>query len=203
MACRHCAFHPNILTYDQSTSLQGPCLQVAFAGMRRRMLAGGTTEPDDLLRGVVGEMEGVIKSMETVIANKIPPSEWAAHGLPPALQQRICPNAASNSDTSQGATSCHQATEPVSHAEPDLEQPAGEQYGTSPTMGSCVGTKRGRRAARKVWACACCGKVKALEGGKLRECTGCRSVRYCGRECQLKHWPVHKAPCKGLHAAGE
>lgn len=30
------------------------------------------------------------------------------------------------------------------------------------------------------------------------ECTGCRLVRYCGEDCQLKHWKKHKLVCKIL-----
>ncbi|CAM9624329.1 unnamed protein product, partial [Phaeothamnion confervicola] len=27
-------------------------------------------------------------------------------------------------------------------------------------------------------------------------CTGCRSVSYCSRVCQIRHWPKHKVVCK-------
>jgi hypothetical protein len=33
------------------------------------------------------------------------------------------------------------------------------------------------------------------EVGILR-CTCCKSVRYCSRDCQVFHWPVHKDDCK-------
>ena len=39
--------------------------------------------------------------------------------------------------------------------------------------------------------CLCC--LKAVEGS-LR-CSKCRTALYCGRACQLKHWPVHKNCC--------
>lgn len=32
-------------------------------------------------------------------------------------------------------------------------------------------------------------------GTTFSRCTGCRRVRYCGSECQLNHWPEHKANC--------
>ena len=38
--------------------------------------------------------------------------------------------------------------------------------------------------------CASC------QGSAGVTCTGCRSVHYCGRECQLKDWPGHKKVCK-------
>ena len=34
------------------------------------------------------------------------------------------------------------------------------------------------------------------ESRELSECASCRTVRYCGRDCQLAHWPDHKAICK-------
>jgi hypothetical protein len=33
-------------------------------------------------------------------------------------------------------------------------------------------------------------------GAGLKKCTGCKQVRYCGQQCQLAHWPAHKANCK-------
>ncbi len=60
----------------------------------------------------------------------------------------------------------------------------------------------GRRAGRKVWACAGCGIAPDMtERGRLQECMGCRSVRYCGRKCQKADWPAHKGTCKRLQAA--
>ncbi|KAL7527585.1 hypothetical protein ACHAXR_002026 [Thalassiosira sp. AJA248-18] len=40
--------------------------------------------------------------------------------------------------------------------------------------------------------CAACGR----EGGDLKMCSGCNEVKYCSRECQLTHRPVHKNECK-------
>lgn len=39
--------------------------------------------------------------------------------------------------------------------------------------------------------CAECQTV-----GALKVCTRCRTIRYCSRECQLKHWPTHKMNCE-------
>ena len=33
------------------------------------------------------------------------------------------------------------------------------------------------------------------ENAKMR-CSRCRSERYCGKECQVQHWPIHKKQCK-------
>ncbi len=68
--------------------------------------------------------------------------------------------------------------------------------------GTGVPASPGRRGPRKVRACVQCGITEAkLETGKLKECCGCRSVRYCGPVCQKAHWPKHKEACKVLRAA--
>ena len=36
--------------------------------------------------------------------------------------------------------------------------------------------------------------LKEVEG--LQGCSRCLTAHYCGRECQAKHWPVHKNTCK-------
>jgi len=33
---------------------------------------------------------------------------------------------------------------------------------------------------------------------KLRKCSGCYVARYCSRECQDKHWSLHKIECRNL-----
>ena len=32
--------------------------------------------------------------------------------------------------------------------------------------------------------------------GARQRCSRCHSERYCGRECQVKHWPEHKRRCQ-------
>jgi hypothetical protein len=68
-----------------------------------------------------------------------------------------------------------------------------------------VGASPGRRAGRRLRECARCEiaaeLLEASGTGKLKECSGCRAVRYCGRPCQLADWPAHKATCKRLQAA--
>ena len=39
-------------------------------------------------------------------------------------------------------------------------------------------------------ACIVCGVTE-----KLRKCSRCKQVHYCGREHQLAHWKEHKANC--------
>jgi hypothetical protein len=40
-----------------------------------------------------------------------------------------------------------------------------------------------------------------LVHGNQHKCSACRTARYCGKECQAKHWKQHKPVCKALAAA--
>ena len=44
-------------------------------------------------------------------------------------------------------------------------------------------------------ACANCGKGEE-SSGYLKACTACKMVKYCNRECQIAHRPLHKKACK-------
>jgi len=48
---------------------------------------------------------------------------------------------------------------------------------------------------KRMGACVVCGSPL---NAKL--CSGCKLVRYCGRDCQTKHWPSHKVACKAAAA---
>ena len=39
--------------------------------------------------------------------------------------------------------------------------------------------------------CSGCGK----EFEDLKKCSGCKSVKYCNRECQVRDWRMHKLAC--------
>ena len=43
--------------------------------------------------------------------------------------------------------------------------------------------------------CANCGKGEE-SSEDLKSCTACKLVRYCNRDCQIAHRPVHKKLCK-------
>ena len=43
--------------------------------------------------------------------------------------------------------------------------------------------------------CANCGKGEESIGD-LKACTACKLVKYCNRECQIAHRPLHKKACK-------
>ncbi|KAF8959867.1 hypothetical protein BDZ97DRAFT_1374259 [Flammula alnicola] len=44
---------------------------------------------------------------------------------------------------------------------------------------------------RKMDSCARCQRVD-----DLKLCSGCRSIKYCSRECQTAHWATHRLACK-------
>ena len=43
--------------------------------------------------------------------------------------------------------------------------------------------------------CANCGKGEE-ENGILKSCNACKLVKYCSRDCQITHRPMHKKECK-------
>ena len=47
-------------------------------------------------------------------------------------------------------------------------------------------------STKKKNTCLFC--LKDVEG--LQGCSRCGTAHYCGKECQTKHWPVHKNSCR-------
>ena len=47
----------------------------------------------------------------------------------------------------------------------------------------------------EILSCASCGIAGAVDM-KLKDCSACKLVKYCGVECQRKHRPKHKKECK-------
>jgi hypothetical protein len=83
------------------------------------------------------------------------------------------------------------------HAQPDEERASEATEPVTPGDGTRVGCGPRWRAQAPVRACANCRiTAKLLQDGKLKECSGCRSVHYCGKACQKVDWPVHKATCR-------
>lgn len=44
--------------------------------------------------------------------------------------------------------------------------------------------------------CGGCGAREGKEGGILLQCAKCKGQMYCSKECQKKHWAMHKRACK-------
>ncbi|KAK4544584.1 hypothetical protein LTR36_004156 [Oleoguttula mirabilis] len=45
-------------------------------------------------------------------------------------------------------------------------------------------------------SCARCHTPAAHLDEGLKQCTGCRSIQYCSRDCQRNDWPRHKDQCR-------
>ena len=45
------------------------------------------------------------------------------------------------------------------------------------------------------YTCASCNKMESDLSKALKKCAKRHCVFYCGRECQTKHWKVHKIDC--------
>ncbi|EJK59797.1 hypothetical protein THAOC_19939, partial [Thalassiosira oceanica] len=70
---------------------------------------------------------------------------------------------------------------------------AGRHQRTPAASMSCISSVDGGPAG----VCANCGKGSGGEGGvKLKDCTDCRLVKYCGVDCQRAHRKQHKNACK-------
>lgn len=93
------------------------------------------------------------------------------------------------------------AAHAASYAE--LEQASGALHPQLPGDGdSRAGQSSPPLLADEVKACVRCGiTAEGLENGKLRECSVCRSVRYCGKDCQKADWKAHQHACKPLQDA--
>ncbi|KAI9012429.1 hypothetical protein DFJ74DRAFT_683845 [Hyaloraphidium curvatum] len=44
--------------------------------------------------------------------------------------------------------------------------------------------------------CEACGKLVLGTDRALQRCSRCKTVSYCSRECQVKHWTAHKPVCQ-------
>ncbi|KAG2445471.1 hypothetical protein HXX76_000088 [Chlamydomonas incerta] len=65
-------------------------------------------------------------------------------------------------------------------------------------QGSAAGAGAAAAAPAVKRECAVCGKDQQADGKSLMKCGACKSVRYCGADCQAAHWPSHKPACKEL-----
>ena len=55
--------------------------------------------------------------------------------------------------------------------------------------------KKGTETSKARKRCANCNKDCVDDGKQKMVCSRCNVVRYCGRDCQVKHWKVHKKEC--------
>ncbi|KAF2105443.1 hypothetical protein BDV96DRAFT_678206, partial [Lophiotrema nucula] len=50
----------------------------------------------------------------------------------------------------------------------------------------------------KPGACGNCGIENGQDGRALLNCSRCKNRKYCSKECQKKHWKVHKKVCDSV-----
>lgn len=62
------------------------------------------------------------------------------------------------------------------------------------SSGASAGAAKATGATTGTHVCAN-GETECRNAATLR-CSRCKSVWYCSKACQMKHWPVHKAHCK-------
>ena len=46
--------------------------------------------------------------------------------------------------------------------------------------------------------CFCSNYSKRGADAHLKRCSACKLIKYCSRNCQITHWPMHKLGCKSL-----
>ncbi|KAE9409005.1 hypothetical protein BT96DRAFT_629563 [Gymnopus androsaceus JB14] len=57
-----------------------------------------------------------------------------------------------------------------------------------------------QRYCKKAAFCATCNKLD-YAAGNLQQCSACKQVWYCSKECQKKDWGTHKSACATRQAA--
>jgi hypothetical protein len=166
----------------------------SFAGVQSTNQSGG------------GQSATLPMSSSRPSPNPTPDQQSGAQG--PKLPSRPTSKAAGTPRPPQTKPSSDREVRAGSRAKPGEAEPSEASPNPKPAGKGMrhVGASPGRRVAgspgrRRAWTCAGCGiTAEESEKGKLQECTGCRSVRYCGKACQKMDWPTHKPTCKRLQA---
>ena len=66
---------------------------------------------------------------------------------------------------------------------------------SSPSSATPPSASTVKAAAEKVF----CGNCEREEGPeKFKQCARCNTIRYCSKECQSKHWKIHKTACRQI-----
>jgi hypothetical protein len=65
--------------------------------------------------------------------------------------------------------------------------------GTAITLLECAGATAANIAYLEVREC--CANPGCDDGGRKR-CAVCKETRYCGKACQVMHWPLHRVSCR-------
>ena len=81
--------------------------------------------------------------------------------------------------------------------EKDSSSNSNNDGGLSNELSSMTIDSSSTNSKKKKNICLFC--LKEVQG--LQGCSRCGTARYCDRECQLKHWPVHKNSCRDSNDA--
>ena len=115
-----------------------------------------------------------------------------------ALREAAERRAAGNGETADARPAASE--ENTQHATEDLTKPRTRLYDpripgahVAEMMSEALGANRCVPVRDKT-ACAHC-KQEVQPGGRLKTCERCRTVGYCGPDCQRQHWRVHKRTC--------
>jgi hypothetical protein len=65
--------------------------------------------------------------------------------------------------------------------------------GTAITLLECAGATAAEVAYLEVREC--CANP-GCDGGGRKRCAVCKETRYCGKACQVMHWPSHRVGCR-------
>ncbi|KAL9187327.1 hypothetical protein ACHAXT_001430 [Thalassiosira profunda] len=68
---------------------------------------------------------------------------------------------------------------------------------------SCLDTMYAELKASNPTTAVCDFCSQRKERCTVMLCAGCRRKQYCGRECQVAHWPEHKVACKEFQRAAK
>jgi hypothetical protein len=70
---------------------------------------------------------------------------------------------------------------------------ATSMIGTAITLLECAGATAAEVAYLEIREC--CANP-GCDGGGRKRCAVCKETRYCGKPCQVMHWPIHRASCR-------
>ncbi len=144
-------------------------------------------------RDATGEVDGGFQQCAAIMAERVARSH-DGRGPRDQIEHRQLPDGSFPIDLldreQQGAGGPPPPLAPPGALPPPLALPPRRQ-GALPRLRVCGNPRCGNFAERSEGALP------------LKQCGGCRAVRYCGAECQRAHWREgHRAECKAL-AAGE
>lgn len=88
-----------------------------------------------------------------------------------------------------------QTTEELKHdCEKSAQERKRELGGPSP-FAKMFAKREAKNKTFGVDVCGSCGAQESEGGAALLQCAECKGQKHCSKECQRKHWKVHKRGC--------